>query len=357
MINLDNINSQLLSDLDPTGMGKIIAGFPDQCREAISIAETSDAKLPSKNFRNIVICGMGGSAIAGDIVASYLSGLVSSAVFVQRNYGLPEWVNEDDLVIASSYSGETEETLAGFEGAVTRKANIAAITSGGKLVKRCRELSLPFITIPGGFPPRGALGYSFFTLLGLFISNGIIADQKAGLDETLGILDKLRDSYAVSKPVFNNLAKQLASDIYGFLPVIYASSDLLAPVGRRWANQLNENSKVLSYWAVLPELCHNEIVGWEKLPEIRSRTKIIILRDAGDHVRNSLRFDVLQGIIKAESGGIINVESSGSSKLARMFSLLYLVDFVSYYLALLNETDPMPVKRIDQLKSVLKERK
>ena len=357
MTGLDNINSRLLEKFDPTGMGKIIADFPSQCRQAIEIAREADVKLPRTGYRNIVICGMGGSAIAGDILASLLADVIPSAIFVQRNYGLPGWVGTDDLVVASSYSGETEETLADFEEALKRKSTVAAITSGGKLKERCLSLGLSFITIPAGLPPRGALGYSFFTLLGLFISSGLVSDQSGALDETMDILEKLSGAYAADNLGKENKAKQIATDIYGYLPVVYASSDLLAPVARRWANQLNENAKILSYWAVMPELCHNEIVGWEKLPDIRSKAKIFILQDSGDHPRNSLRFEVLQDIITTESAGIIKIQSTGISKLARMFSLLYLADFISYYLALLNQVDPMPVKRIDHLKSVLKERK
>ncbi len=357
MTDLDNIDPQLLAKLDPSGMGKIIADFPEQCRQAVEIARKTDIKLPGTSFRNIVICGMGGSAIAGDIMASYLADLIPSAVFVQRNYGLPGWVGRDDLVIASSYSGQTEETLSDFEEALKRKSTVAAITSGGILKDRCLALGLPFTTIPGGLPPRGALGFSFFTLLGLFVSSGLISNQDEALGETLDTLEKLSDDCAADKAGTVNEAKQIASEIYNYLPVVYGSTDLLAPVARRWANQLNENSKILSYWAAMPELCHNEIVGWEKLPEIRSRTKILMLRDHGDHPRNSLRFEVLQDIIKGETAGIINIQSRGRSALARMFSLLYLADFVSYYLALLNQADPMPVKRIDRLKTVLKERR
>lgn len=357
MTNLDKIDSHLLAKFDPSGMGKIIADFPFQCREAVEIARKADIRLPVTVFRNIVICGMGGSAIAGDILSSYLANMIPLVIFVQRNYGLPGWVGKNDLVIASSYSGETEETLSDFEEALKRNSTVAAITSGGKLKDRCTAQGIPFITIPGGLPPRGALGYSFFTLLGLLISSGLISNQDEALRETLDILEKLSNDYATDKTSKANRAKHIASDMYSYMPVVYASTDLLAPVARRWANQLNENAKILSYWAAMPELCHNEIVGWEKLPEVRSKIKILMLQDSGDHYRNSLRFEVLQDIINSESAGIIKIQSFGKSKLARMFSLLYLADFVSYYLALLNEVDPMPVKMIDKLKSVLKERK
>jgi len=357
MAFLDNINPVSLEKSDPKGMGKIIADFPEQCRQAIKIAGNADVKLPQKEYRNIIICGMGGSAIAGDILSSYLGDKITPAILVQRNYGLPGWVNKDDLVIVSSYSGETEETLSGFNEALARGSTVAAITSGGKLSKDCLKRGIPFVTIPGGLPPRGALGYSFFALLGLFISSGLVSGQDDALNETMDELDRLSAEYSAEKPSSVNMAKRLASEIYERLPLIYASTDLLGPVARRWANQLNENAKVLSYWAMMPELCHNEIVGWDKLPEIRARTKVIILQDHEDHLRNSLRFDVLQDIIKDGSSGIITIKTSGKSKLARMFSLLYLADFVSYYLALLNEVDPMPVKNIDKLKSILKERK
>lgn len=357
MNGLDKIDSSLLVKLDPSGMGRIIAGFPAQCRQAVEIAGRANIRLAGRAYRNIVICGMGGSAIAGDILASYLSSVIDCAVHVQRNYGLPGWVNSKDLVIASSYSGETEETLSGFDEALKRSCTIAAVTSGGILKRECEAVNISCITIPGGLPPRGALGYSFFTLLGLLASSGIVPNQDQEIQETLLLLEELSEEYSVGKTTDQNPAKKQAESVFGHMPVIYASSDLLSVVARRWANQLNENAKVLSYWAAMPELCHNEIVGWEMLPIIREKTRIIMLQDDDDHERNRLRFEVLHGIINQRSAGIDVWRSRGRSRLSRIFSLLYAADFISYYLALLNQVDPMPVKMIDKLKSVLKDRK
>jgi glucose/mannose-6-phosphate isomerase len=346
----------LLARLDPSGMGEIIAGFPQQCRAAAEIARRSEARLPSTNPRNIIVCGMGGSAIAGDIAASWLSGRAVCPIHVHRSYGLPGWAGPEDLVIASSYSGETEETLSAFDEAVKRQTGLAGITSGGTLKSKCLARGFPLTTIPGGLPPRGALGYSFFALAGMLESSGISSGNPGEWDESMDLLQKMSEELSARIPAADNPAKRLAEQLHGCLPVVYGSSDLLAPVARRWANQLNENAKVPAYWAAMPELCHNEIVGWEKLDDIRTKAKIIILNDREDHPRIRLRFEVIQDIIKPMTSGIIALESRGAGRLARLFSLVYLADFVSYYLALMNQADPMPVKNIDQLKSVLRDR-
>lgn len=356
MTDLDRIDQTLLDKLDPSGMGRIVAGFPRQCREAAEIAKKSEAWLPVSQPRNIIVCGMGGSAIAGDIAAFWLSERASCPIHVHRNYGLPGWAGPLDLVIASSYSGETEETISAFDEAVKRQIGLAAITSGGTLKSKCLARGFPLTTIPGGLPPRGALGYSFFALAGLLESSGISDGDDQACNEAMDIIQDLSDELSIGRPAVDNLAKRVATELYGCLPVIYGASDLLAPVARRWANQLNENAKVPSYWAVMPELCHNEIVGWEKLEEVRTRAKVVILTDRQDHARNRLRFEVIRDIIKPMTSGIIPLETKGRGRLARMFSLLYLADYVSYYLALLNRVDPMPVTNIDRLKSVLRDR-
>lgn len=355
MTDLDRIDQALLAELDPSGLGRIIAEFPQQCREAAEIAKKSEAWLPVSQPRNIIVCGMGGSAIAGDIAASWLSDRAGCPIHVHRNYGLPGWAGPQDLVIASSYSGETEETLSAFDEAVKRQIGLAAITSGGTLKSKCLARGFPLTTIPGGLPPRGALGYSFFALAGLLESSGISDGDDQAWNEAMDIAQKMSDDFFIGRPAADNPAKRMATELYGYLPVIYGASDLLAPVARRWANQINENAKVPSYWAAMPELCHNEIVGWEKLDEVRTRVKVVILADRGGHARNRLRFEVIRDIIKPMTAGLVSVETKGRGRLARIFSLLYLADFVSYYLALLNRVDPMPVSNIDKLKSVLRD--
>jgi glucose/mannose-6-phosphate isomerase len=185
------------------------------------------------------------------------------------------------------------------------------------LKSKCLARGFPLTTIPGGLPPRGALGYSFFALAGLLESSGISDGDDQACNEAMDIIQDLSDELSIGRPAVDNLAKRVATELYGCLPVIYGASDLLAPVARRWANQLNENAKVPSYWAAMPELCHNEIVGWEKLEEVRTRAKVVILTDRQDHARNRLRFEVIRDIIKPMTSGIIPLETKGRGRLAR----------------------------------------
>ena len=357
MIDLDTIRPGDLEQCDPSGMHAVIAGLPKQCVQAMAITEQSSARIPQREYRTVVVCGMGGSAIAGDILSSYLQERTGAPVVVNRGYGLPGWAGAADLVIASSYSGDTEETLSGFDQAVKRGATIFGITSGGQLKQRCAGHGLPCLEIPGGLPPRGALGYSFFGILGTLQQSSLIPDCRGEIIEAIKLLETLSAEYGTASPAAANRAKSLAQQLHNGMPVIYAAADPLAAVARRWANQVNENGKMLSYWALFPELCHNEIVGWEKLPEIRRQSRVVFLQDPDDHPRNTLRIKIVKELLDPWCPSLLTVSSRGSSLLARLFSLTYLGDWVSLYLAYLNGADPTPVTRIGELKVRLKEAK
>jgi glucose/mannose-6-phosphate isomerase len=355
MIDLDNLRPADLGKADPAAMHAMIAGLPKQCVAAMAITEQNDSAIAAKPYRSILICGMGGSAIGGDLLAAYLQDKTDCPVIVNRNYGLPRWAGPSELVIVSSYSGDTEETLSGLDEAERRGSAIAAITSGGALLRRCRERGYPCVEIPGGLPPRGALGYSFFGILGLLLRSALIKDCREEVVETIRLLESLAQEYAPAAPAAGNRTKSLAQQLHGCLPVVYASVDSLAGAARRWANQFNENAKVLSYWALFPELCHNEIVGWEKLPELRQRTRVVFLQDQADHPRNALRMRTVKELLDPQCPGLLTVSSRGVSPLARLFSLIYLGDWTSLYLAYLNGADPTPVTRIAELKTRLQE--
>lgn len=355
MIDLDAIRPADLKRGDPAGMHAVIAGLPKQCLQAMAITEQSAARIPQRRYRCIVVCGMGGSAIAADILSSYLQDKLDAPVLVNRDYGLPGWAGPDDLVIASSYSGDTEETLSGFAEALRKGAMVFGITSGGELKRRCGEQNLPCLEIPGGLPPRGALGYSFFGILGTLLQSGLIPDCRAEVVEAIKLLEALAAEYGPASPASANRAKSLAQQLHNGMPLVYAAADPLAAVARRWANQINENGKMLSYWALFPELCHNEIVGWEQLPEVRRQTRVVFLQDEADHPRNALRVKIVKELLDPYCPGLHTVTSRGPSLLARLFSLTYLGDWVSLYLAYLNGADPTPVSRIGELKTRLKE--
>lgn len=353
MIDLNRLESSDLKKSDPADMYGVINSMPRQAREVLDIVDRAEISLADVFCRSLIICGMGGSAIAGDIISAYGQDKMDMPVWVQRNYGLPGWASQQDLVVISSYSGDTEESLSAYHQAQKNEMRILGITSGGKLGELCRKNNNPFLTIPGGLPPRGALGYSFFGLWGMMSKLGLIKTSRAEAMEAVELLETLVREYALESPAPKNRAKELAIKLHNHLPVIYSSVDSLWPVARRWTNQINENSKMLSYCAFFPELCHNEIVGWQELPQVRQNAKIVMLADREDHRSNNLRAGIISGILKAEAAEIINIETKGQSLLARMFSVIFLGDMASYYLALLNQADPTPVERIKYLKSEL----
>ena len=340
---------------DASGMLELMESFPEQCKEARRIGDSF--KLPKNfktNYKNIVCIGMGGSAIGADLVRSYIADDLGIPLFVNRNYTLPNFVDEHTLVIVSSYSGNTEEVLSAYRDARSRGSEIIVITSGGKLEKTTKEDKAPCIKIPSGLPPRCALGYSFFPLLILLSKIGIIKDQALLIDEAISVLRKIGRCGLTFKVRYkDNQAKRIASDIHGKLPVIYSGQDHIDSIVTRWRGQFAENAKTLSSTHLFPEMNHNEIVGWENPRSILKNSVVIMLRDAADHPRISKRMDVTKNIFKKEKIKVIEICSSGKELLARMFSLIYIGDFVSFYLAILNGVDPTPVERITYLKKEL----
>jgi glucose/mannose-6-phosphate isomerase len=341
-----------IAEYDPSNMRRLIAEFPLQAAEAIRIGEKANVKTRAAGLHSIVISGLGGSAIGGDLIRSYLAGEINVPIAVSRHYFLPEYVGAKSLVIISSYSGNTEETVASYEDAIVRKAKILCITSGGKVKAMALNHRHALIEIPGGLPPRAALAYSFFPMLIALSKQGLIKSQKKALKETVSLLHE--KSLLYNDPENSvNTAVTVARALQGKLPVVYSSADRFDTVNLRWRGQISENAKTLAYGHVFPELNHNEIVGWECLKDITGRIHILLLRDRDDHPRVQQRMQITKGIIGHIPDGVTEVYSEGITLLARLFSLVYLGDWTSYYLAMLNGVDPTPVKKIDFLKNEL----
>lgn len=325
-------------------MKEVLLDFPNQIRDA---SKTSwDVGLPPK-FKpsNIVCCGMGGSAIGGDLLSNLLKDQIDIPVFVNRDYELPNFVGEKTLVFISSYSGNTEETLSAYREATLRTKNIVCITSGGKI-----ESSNPkyILKVPSGYQPRCALGWLFVPMIVILHRLGIIKDPSSDLEESIELLSRLGKEFGLEK---SNPYK-LANKLMGKMPIIY--SDLrFGAVARRWAGQLNENAKQFAHFNVFSELNHNEIVGFSGEPKIPCLT--VILKDRGYNERIKLRIEITKRIISPYTE-IEKVESEGKSLLARFFSLIYMGDWTSYWLATLKGIDPIPVERIEQLKKELGKR-
>ncbi len=346
---------KIIKKYDRSNMLETIEAFPAQCRDAKNIGYSFD--LPNylkAQYRSIVCTGLGGSAIGSDILRSYLLYEVKVPLFVNRNYLLPAFVDERTLVIVSSYSGDTEETISAYRDAKKRRAKIIVVSSGGRLRYMADRDGVPVINIPEGMPPRCATGYIFFPILIILTKMGIVKDKSRDIDRTIKVLKQMRrDNVGFTVPEEENTAKEAARALYNRYPVIYAGQDSMDCIVTRWRGELAENAKVLSSGHLFPEMNHNEIVGWENPRRLLKKFIVVILRDALDHPRISRRMDITKSLLNKEGIKVIEVSSVGQTRLARIFSLLYIGDFVSFYLAILNRTDPTPVKRITYLKKEL----
>ncbi|ROL61813.1 bifunctional phosphoglucose/phosphomannose isomerase [Bacteroidetes/Chlorobi group bacterium ChocPot_Mid] len=356
---IQDLSFEMIKDLDSQNMFDIITSFPEQVKDAVIIGEKFDGFPYSPTSIHFVILGMGGSAIGGDILNSYFSNTEGTKHLIfttLRNYKLPGYVNKDTNIIASSYSGGTEETNSAFEEALKICKNIICISSGGKITDTAIKNNIPIIKIPSGYQPRCALGYSFFPMLLSILKTNMFSEEiknriRNEINETIDILRKRANEYSMISD--NNLAISIATRIKGTIPVIYSSVDGMESVNTRWIRQIQENAKHLAYGGFLPEMNHNEINGFN-LPEgFAKNISIIFIKDINTHPRTLRRFDALQNLIETDVKQIITVQSEATSLLARMFDMIYLGDWVSYYLALLNNTDPTPIPLITKLKNYL----
>jgi glucose/mannose-6-phosphate isomerase len=345
-------NIQKLEHIDRSKMASLLYNLPEQCEEGIAIGQKANlAEL--QPITNILFTGLGGSAISGDLLRNYLYDELKIPLVVNRNYTIPSFVTASTLVIASSYSGNTEETISAYDAAKKKGAQIIGITNGGKLAERAAQDKFQVITVPAGLPPRTALGYSFYPVLIALARLGLINDKTEDAVEAIALLKKLRDQYVPEIAIEQNPAKQIASRLFGKYAIVYASGDKFDSVVTRWRCQINENSKCLANSQVLPEMDHNEVVGWEVLKELMNKMQVIFIRDKEDHPQVQKRFQITRELIHDYADGITDIWTQGNSLLARLWSVIYLGDYVSYYLAILNEVDPTPVKKIDILKQKL----
>ena len=346
---------EALRALDPSNMYNTIFDLPEQMAKAQKMA--SGWNVPAEEFpdiRNVVVVGMGGSAIGGDLARTYLAGEMLVPFTVCRNYQLPEFVDDETLVIASSYSGNTEETLAAVDDALDRKAMMAVLTSGGLLEEVARLNEIPMLVLPGGLQPRAAIGFSFVPLMMFLEKVGLVKDVQSRLKTAISALQSWRDRMVEDQPDSGNPAKQLAQLLHGKIPIIYGGPVLTDVVAMRWKTQICENSKAMAFCNVYPEFNHNEICGWSKLTMDQKDGLIVInLRSGDDHERIAARMDAVKRIIEEQDVMVIDLWAAGESRLERMLNLIQMGDFVSYYLAILNETDPTPVSAIEDLKKEL----
>jgi glucose/mannose-6-phosphate isomerase len=333
--------------LDSSDMLGKIASMPDQLRTGFDLGRETWKPLAGLKPGALVVAGMGGSAMGGDLLRSYALRQSEIPVTVSRGYSLPEFVGSDALVVVSSYSGNTEETLACLRDAIKRDAKIVAVTSGGELLAAAERLSMPCVRLPEGYPPRAALGYSFGALLALAGSVGVCAAPDQNLAGCIDTLGNLNDAYA---PVdsSDNQALVLARELVDKTPLIYCGDELSA-VGLRWKNQFCENSKKLAFLSLQPEMSHNDIMGWE-IDDESIRGGVVFLRMRDEHPRIEARFAFLEQLIRDKGTFCGEFWGVGSSLLAEVFSLILLGDYSSVYLALMRGVDPTPIATIERLK-------
>ena len=335
---------------DPGNMLDRIKDLPRQVRDAWKIATAAQLPPAHGDVRNITVAGMGGSAIGGDLAAALLAGELKVPMSVHRDYGLPAYVGRDSLVIASSYSGNTEESLSSFEEAQRRGARVLVLTTGGRIAELARAAKYPVITFSYPAQPRAALGYSLGLVLGSLSRLGFVRDLSADIDAALADLAKLEER--VHEGARTNDAKKLAIELHGRVIFAYGGG-VLGVMARRVKGQWNENAKNWAAYDVLPELNHNAVVGFPHPDVARDALAVLFLRSDRDNPRHKLRFDVTGELLDRASVPHKTLQFSGASMLSEVLQLTLFTDYVSFYVALLNGADPSPVKSIDYLKERL----
>jgi glucose/mannose-6-phosphate isomerase len=325
-------------------MDKMIARFPEQLEEALRIAEKVSLNKHTSPLRSVLISGLGGSGIGGNFVQDLVRAEIKLPIVVNKGYGAPAWVNKHTLAICSSYSGNTEETLATFEQLLGAGAKIVCVTSGGKLLDLAKQHGVDYVQVPGGWSsPRACLGYSVVTQLGVLRGAKLISSR---IFRQIGAAQKLlvKDQADIRKR-----AEKLAVFLFEKTPVLYIA-DHMESVAMRWRQQINENAKMLCWHNVIPEMNHNELVGWRNN---RPDVAVIWLRNRDDFPRTAVRMTINKEIVEHLCNTSVEVYSKGKSLAEKALYLVHLGDWMSYYLALAREVDPVEIKVIDYLKAEL----
>ncbi|MGI6550075.1 MAG: bifunctional phosphoglucose/phosphomannose isomerase [Syntrophomonadales bacterium] len=330
-----------------------IQGLPEQLDYCLQ-QEYQVPVTGNKRISNVVIAGMGGSAIGGDLLRCCINSRVSVPVVVSRDYRLPGFVGPDSLVLTASYSGNTEETLSAFKDAQARGAQTIAISTGGELRVQAEKSGVPLVNIPAGLPPRAALGYLFTPLALLVEQIGLVTGLRSQLQETATVLKQIRNELYSESPNESNPAFNLAQELNECIPVIWAVGPGLEVAAMRWKGQINENAKAPAYYNCFPELNHNEFTGLETPAGLTKKIAIVILQDGEENSQTARRVEITRDILGNKVKGFLTVNARGKSRMARLFSLMYTGDFVSTYLAAIYGIDPVPVSMIEELKKRLK---
>jgi len=336
---------------DPKGMGALIEGIPDQIESALQRITASPWKLDHSRLPSTLAVGaMGGSAIAADLTAALYADRLMRPMVVVRDYHWPGFVTREAFALHCSYSGATEETLALYKQASHRGVPRAALTTGGALASCCDRDGVPWHRLPSGMPPRAAMFSSWVPMTFLIAALDWCDDPTRDWRYTAERLADLKQDIGLHVPENKNPAKQLARALAGHYVVLYTSTGLAAPAATRLRQQLNENAKMLGRSAQVPELNHNEIVGWERPEAIHKSTAVLFLQDPDDREEISRRLALTAEFVKQQGADVHHVPAGGGSRLSRLAHLVMWGDYLSFYLAQLRGVDPTPVASIDEFK-------
>jgi glucose/mannose-6-phosphate isomerase len=344
-----SLDRTTIETADPRNMLGDVLAQPLQLGDALWRAESAGVRR-SDRPGGLVVCGMGGSAIGGDLAAAALGDRATRPITTVRGYALESWTPPDSLVLCASYSGDTEEALACFEAAGAAGAGRVALTTGGTLAEAAREESVPVIGVPAGMQPRAAVLYMVVATLECASLCGAAPGVHAEIDTATALLEQLVMEWGPDAPE-DSEAKAVARALHGTIPVVHGAGPTVAPA-RRWKTQLNENAAAAAFWSELPEANHNEICGWER-GRAAAPLSAVFLEDPDQHPRIHRRIGLTAAEADAVGAPVVRVEARGESRLERVLSLVLLGDLVSVYLAVLDGVDPTPVEAIERFKAAL----
>ena len=348
--NLDE--PQTFATLDPTGLGGRIRSLPGQCKAAWQQTRTIDVPETETPTRHVVIAGMGGSAIAGDLVADLISASPAIPITVVRGFHLPFAVNEGTLIIVCSFSGNTKETLSVFSQAAQSAARVVAITGGGTLARQAKQKRIPTLHVNAPGEPRSAVGYHLTLILGLLNRLQLVDIDDADVDTAVGYLERRVAELGGANPAKDNPAKQLALELEGSIPLVYGGG-LFSGVARRWKTQLNENAKMWAFYEYIPELLHNSVESFRTLPPSGAAFKALLLQPNTSTAELDGHFRAASQLLNESNIPNRLIRGGDCPPLAQLLDMLVLGDYVSYYLALLQGIDPSPTPGIDAAKELL----
>ncbi|MFQ6085049.1 MAG: bifunctional phosphoglucose/phosphomannose isomerase [Candidatus Bathyarchaeia archaeon] len=350
MEKLDDL--ALIRRLDKQLLLDCLIRVPEDIRKAVGMAEAIEIPDRYASAEKVIVSGLGGSAIPGDMVKDLHDPFSSLPIEVCRGSSIPAYADSRTLFLGVSYSGNTEETLSAFVKAVERDCMTIGVTSDGVLEDFCTQLGSPCMKIPSGLAPRAALPYLLFSILVILRRLGIVSLEDSDIDGTVKTIEKLREEISPEIKTENNVAKRMALGIHGTIPVVYGDS-IFKAAATRIKTQFNENAKMMAKWEYFPELLHNEIVGWEGVDELAHSLSVLLIRDGEEDERRRMEITATKELIARRGTKIFEIWAQGDSSIARLLSVVYIGDFTSFYLTILRGLDPTPVGSIDEVKERL----